>query len=308
MSEVSSSGESTLVSESPVTDVVEETVDSVEGQELEASAEEVEAKEESKKPSKKKYTPKVNGRQLEVEIDPENDEEMLKYIQKALAADQKFQEAASLRKNVEYLVNELKTNPRAILSHPEFGIDLKQFAQDILNEEIEEMKKTPEQKELERLKKELEAKTKREQELEEAKREAELERLREQSFKQFDDDLTEALSNSTLPKSPYVVKRMADTLIEAVNLGFVDATVHDVLPIVEKQISSEIQAMFASAPEEVLEQLIGKNNLSRLRKSRLNKMKKPVETANQIKETGKQSKSDDKAEEKQRFNDLFSRF
>lgn len=307
MSEVTNSAP--VSEETPVTnESVDESAEEV-SEEIEASAEEAPVKEEPKKSSKKKYTPKVNGRQMEVEIDPENEEEMLKYIQKALAADQKFQEAASLRKNVEYLVNELKSNPRAILSHPEFGIDLKQFAQEILNEEIEEMKKTPEQKELERLKKELEVKTKREQELEEARREAEMEKLREQSFKQFDDELTDALSKSSLPKSPYVVKRIADTLIEAVNLGYTDASVYDVLPIVEQQISGEIQNMFASAPEEVLEQLIGKNNMTRLRKNRLSKMKKPIETANQVKETGKKSeKSDNKESEKIKFNDIFTPF
>lgn len=274
----------------------------------EAAEQEAKAKEEVKS-LKRKFSPKVNGRQKDVEIDLGNDEEVLKYLSKAMAADEKFQEAASLRKNVEMLVSELKANPRSVLSHPDLGIDLKKFAQDILNEEIEEMNKTPEQKELEALKKELSEKDKRLKVEEEAKRAAEMERLQEQAFKQFDDEITSALEKSTLPKSPYVVKRIADTLIEAVNLGYTDASVQDILPIVEQQISNEIQKMFETMPEEVMEQLIGKNNLSRLRKKRLASMKKPVETSGQVKDTGKKSSTETKKEDqKLRFNDIFGNF
>lgn len=273
--------------------------------EAEAAEELVEPKKEEKPKGKKKYSPKVNGRQLEVEIDPENDEEMLKYLSKALAADEKFQEAASLRKNVELLVEQLKSNPKAILSHPELGLDLKKFAEEILNEEIEEMKKSPEQKELERLKKELESKTKREQELEEQRRQSEMHRLEEQAFKQFDDEITSALSSSSLPKSPYVVKRIADTMIEAVNMGYADVSVKDIMPIVEQQISGEIQKMFETMPEEVMEGLIGKNNLSRLRKKRLAQMK--TDTAKQVKDTGKKvEKQEDTKPVK--FKDIFGNF
>ncbi len=292
------------------TEVADELVAEEAELEGEEAGKEASKKQPEVKSSKKKYTPKVNGRQLEIELDPNNDEEMLKYLQKAMAADEKFQEAAQLRKNVEALVNELRTNPKAILMHPELGIDVKQLATEILNEEIEEMQKSPEQRELEKLKKELEAKTKREQQLEEEKRNAEMQRLQEQAFKQFDDEITDALSKSSLPKSPYVVKRIADTLIEAVNLGYTDTTVQQIMPIIEQQISKEIQNMFETMPEEMMEQLIGKQNLSRMRKSRLAKMKKPVETAKNVKETGKNSSNDEKQsrDDKKRFKDIFGSF
>lgn len=259
--------------------------------------------------SKRKYSPKVNGRQMDIEFDPNDDAEMLKYLQKAMAADEKFQEAAALRKNVEQLVSELKSNPRGVLSHPELGIDIKKFAEDILNEEIKELQKTPQQKELEALQKQLETEKKQRESLEEGKRAAEMARLEEQAFKQFDDDITSALEKyPNLPKSPYVVKRIADTMIEAINLGYKDATITDIMPIVEQQISGEIQKMFETMPEELMEQLIGKNNLSRLRKTRLAKMKK-VDTAQQIKSTGKTSDSEKKKEEKPiRFRDMFGSF
>lgn len=282
---------------------------------LEAEAAEEAAEAKAKKPaaagsSKKKYSPKVNGRVKDIEFDPSNDEEVLKYLSKAMAADEKFQEAASLRKNVEMLVNELRSNPRGVLSHPELGLDLKKFAQDILNEEIEELQKTPEQKELEKLKKELSDKDARLKQEEELKRTAEMQRLEEQAFKQFDEDITSALEKSTLPKSPYVVKRIADTMIEAVNMGYKDVTVFDIMPIVENQINGEMQGMFGAMPEEVMEKLIGKENLNRLRKKRLSTRNAPVDTAQQVRETVKKSGDSKGGKDSKpiKFDSLFGKF
>lgn len=279
----------------------------------EEAAEQAEAAKakEAAKSSKKKFTPKVNGRQREIELDLGNDEEILKYLSKAMAADEKFEEAASLRKNVEALVNELKSNPRGVLSHPELGLDLRKFAEDILNEEIEELKKTPEQKELEKLRKELQDKDNRLKAEEEAKRQAEMARLEEQAFKQFDDDITAALEKSSLPKSPYVIKRIADTMIEAVNMGYKDVTVFDIMPIVENQVSGELQNMFEIMPEEVMEKLIGQKNLTRLRKRRLATKGKPVETAQQVKEASKSNKDGkeaNKGDKPVKFKDIFGNF
>ena len=261
------------------------------------------------KSGKRTYSPKVNGRQVNVEFDPTDDAQMLNYLQKAMASDEKFQEAAALRKNVEALVHELKTNTRGVLSHPELGIDIKKFAEEILNEEIKNLQKTPEQRQMEELQKQLEGEKKQREQLEEARRTSEMARLEEQAFKQFDDEITGALEKyPNLPKSPYVVKRIADTMIEAVNKGFKDVSVNDIMPIVEGQISGEIQKMFETMPEEVMEKLIGKQNLGRLRKKRLNSMKKPVETAQGIKPTGKTGDSKTTADKPIRFNDLFGKF
>lgn len=291
--------------------VAEESTAPVEEAEAEESTEEpVEVKKaEAPKSTKRKYTPKVNGRQREIELDPNNDEEMMKYLSKAMAADEKFEEAATLRKSVEMLVQELKTNPRSVLSHPELGLDLMKFAQDIINESIEEEQKTPEQRELEQLKKQLADKTTREKQLEDEKTTAERARMEEQAFKQFDDDITAALETSKLPKSPYVVKRIADTLIEAVNMGYTDATVQQILPIVEEQINNEIQRMFETMPEDVMEKMIGSKNLERVRKKRLSSKGKPVSTANQVQSTGKTSKDAEQSKEKPvKFRDLFGAF
>lgn len=306
-------------------EVNEEIVDNGEDLEQEASAESKESADKEEKASKKetkaekeikkalkKYELTVNGKKKSIEVDFDNDEDVKKYLSKAMAADEKFEEAAMTRKQAEQLVMALKQNPLSILRHPELGLDVKALATQILNQELDEMQKTPEQRKLEELENQLKEREETLKRIEEEKRQAEMSKLQAEAYQQIDDDITEALSNSDLPKSPYVVKRIADAMIEAVNLGHEDVRVTDIMPYVEQQILSEIQAMFEAKPAETMEKIIGKKNLDTYRKSKLSKSKsKPVETAQRVKDTGakdKPSEKDSKEEQKVRFRDMFGAF
>lgn len=274
------------------------------------SASETKAEKEIKK-ALKKYEFQVNGKKRSVDFDPSNDEEVKKYLAKAMGADEKFEEAAMTRKQAEQLVTMLKENPLALLRHPELGLDVKALATQILNDELDDMQKTPEQKKLEALEKQLKEREEMLKRIEQEKRDAEMSKMQAEAYQQIDDDITNALSTSDLPKSPYVVKRIADTMIEAVNLGYEDVRVQDIMPYVEAQIMSEIQAMFAIKPTETMEKLIGKKNLDEYRKAKVSKSRaKPIETAQQIKDTGAKNKPTEKEtkEEKVRFKDLFGAF
>ena len=172
------------------------------------------------------------------------------------------------------------------------------------------MQKSPEQKRLEELEKKLAEKASREKELEEKHRQAELERIQVEAYKQLDDEITDALSKTDLPKSPYVIKRIADAMIEATELGYVDIRVQDIMPYVEQQVLQEIQQMFEAKPADVMEKIIGKNNLDRYRKTKISKVKsKPVESQ-QMKDTGAKEAAKKQEVElpKKRFKDIFGTF
>lgn len=295
----------------PVEAAPTEVVADVEDTGEDLTPEAVEEKKAVLRDAKRKYQLQVNGKNKDIEIDTDNDEEMRKYLQKAMAADEKFQEAAMTRKQAEQLVDLLRTNPVAILKHPELGLDIKALATQILNEELEEMSKTPEQKKLEEMEKQLKAFEEEKKQLAEAKRQAEMEKFQSAAYQQLDDDITESLSKSDLPKSPYVIKRISDAMIEAVELGYVDVRVQDIMPYVEQQILGEIQAMFEAKPSEVMEKIVGKKNLDNYRKSKISKTKpKPVETAKAVKDTGgKEQKAESKEPvKKARFKDIFGTF
>lgn len=289
---------------------VNEEIESVEGQEAAPEAEQkaaVEQKKEEIKAAKRQIQAKVNGKMKSVEIDPNDDKELTKYIEKALAADEKFSEASNMRKQVEGFIDALRKNPLEILRNKDLGLDLRALAEKVLMEDLEEQQKTPEQKEQEKLNKELEELKKQLEDEKNAKRNAELEKMREQQFKQLDDEITSSLQNSSLPKSPYVVKRIADALIEAVNLGYNDIGVKDIMPFVEEQIQLEIQQMFEAMPSEVLEKLVGKQHLTNMRKTRIAQSKsKPA--LNAIKDTGKKEEAKKEVKQADSMESIFGRF
>lgn len=296
------------------------SVPSAEGTELavEATPEQVKQAEEAIKAEakkqeaiRKKYELKVNGRPKSVELDLSNDKQIQDYLQKAMAADEKFQEAANLKKDVQLLVKTLKENPLAILTHPNIGVDVKKLAEMVINQELEDMQKTPEQKRLEQLEKELEQERQAKSKMEEEKRQAEIAKREAEEFQMIDDQISDALTKTELPKTPYVVKRISDAMISAFDMGFRDVTVDQIVPIVEKQLKEELGQWFDTSSEDALEKLMGKN-LDRIRKKRIAAAKKAPVTAQAIKATSEGTKakpSEGKKEEKtKRFEDLFGKF
>lgn len=281
----------------------------------EAADEAAAAAKEEIKALKKKYSLKVNNKVKDVELDLSNDEEVQKYLQKAMASDEKFQEAAQLRKQVEQLVSELKSNPLAILKHPGLGIDIKALAQQVLNEEIEEMKLSPEQKKIKELENALKEKEEKEKKFEEEKSASERARLEQQAAEELDSQITAALGKSNLPKSPYVIRRMADSMIAAMDMGYTDVTPEQVLPFVEEQILGEINRLFEEAPEDtfdkVMENIIGKKHLDKYRKQKVSKSKPKAATATakQVADTGASvNKTEKKKEDPISFKKMFGTF
>lgn len=270
--------------------------------ELEQNMKDAGLSEKEKASLRKKFQLKVNNKIKDVEIDLGNEEEVKKYLQKALAADEKFAQAAQTQKMMEALIVALKTDPIAVLSHPDLGVDVKKLAEMILTKELEDAQKTPEQKRIEELERILKEKEEKERMLEEQRKMAELDKLEKEIMVSLEKDIDEALKSSSLPKSPYVVKRLASTLLDAIELGYTDVTVKQILPFVEQQIYSELQQIFDVSPDTVLPSLLekfaGKKNLDRYRKSILSKLKaKPVEKP-KIDDLGKKSTDNDKSAEK----------
>lgn len=262
--------------------------------------------------AKKKYALKVNNQMREVELDINDDSQVQKYLQKALAADQKFEEAATVRKQAEQLLQVIKTNPLAILTHPDIGVDVKALAQQVLNDELEDMKKSPEQKRIEELEKALKSKEDREKQLEEEKRQAEMARIQEEAYQQLDDQISTALAKTELPKSAYVVKRITDAMIDAVNMGYADVTVEQIMPFVEQQMVEEFQKMFDEAPEQtatkLMEKFVGKKNMTKYRATKVEKMKKAAAASTKVVDTGAKGKPEAKAAEKIPFKKMFGNF
>ena len=271
------------------------------------AAGEISAKEANQ--LKKKLKLKVDGQEIEEEVDFNDEEGLKKHLQKSKAFDKRLKEFSTYKSQVEQMLEMLQNDPEALLE--KMGINVDELSEKRLTKKIEELKKSPEQIEREKMEKELEDLRKEKKRAEEERSKAELEKMRNEQAQQIETDISSALDDakSILPKkNPLVMQRIAQTMLMAMQNGYPEVTAKDVIPLVEKQWKNELNEFFSVVPEEVLEQLVGKNNLDRHRKKRIAaKPKVQTTTANQIvKDTGK--KSEEKPAEKVSYKDFFKNY
>lgn len=294
--------------ELPVESTEVETSDNVETSEsqqensTETSSQKQEKKDEIKK-QLKKLKLKVDGKEFEEEVNLDDDEYLTKQFQLAKAAQKRMSEKAELEKEIHHFLTELRKNPRKVLSDPNLGVDIKAIAAQIIEEEIANAQKSPEQLEKEKIEAELRAlKEEREKEREES-RVKELNRLQEQEFQRYDMLVSDALEKSDLPKTPFVVKKMADYMLLGLEKGL-SLEPKDVIDLIRDDIQGDIKEMFSVMPLEVVEQIIGKEIIDKLRKKRVAAAKQtpPPPVNKSIVDTGEANKPKEEVKEKKKIN------
>lgn len=270
----------------------------------------VEAKKvkEEVKALKKKLKLKVDGKEFEEEFDPSDDDYLTKQLQLAKVSQKRMSEYSQLEKEVKSFIEQLRKNPKKVLADPNIGIDIKMLAKEIIEEEISNSQKSPEQLEKEKLEARLrELEDERKKEKEDFQKQ-EFQRLQEQAYQQYDTAMSQALEKTDLPKSPYVVNKMADYMLMGLQEGL-DVKPEDVIPLVREEIQEDIKQMFAVMPDEVIEQIVGKDVFTRVRKKSLAKAKAnpPTPVKSAAKDVGKSSKDEQKdgKKDKQTFKQFF---
>lgn len=254
----------------------------------------------------KSWKLKVDGQEIEIS----DEEELIKRAQMGFAADKKWQEAAETKKQVMIFLDALQNDPVAAIS--KMGLDMDDIAEAHIKRRIEEMEKSPEQLEQEKIRQELEQLRSEKEKQEEEVRQSEIRRIQNEYAVQIENEISEVLdTNQNLPKSPYVVKRVADVLIAEYKRGNTNIQVKDVVPFVEKQIMSEFSKMFGSMPENMFEKVVGKDILNKYRKSKVKSTQSaPKSTVNGIKSTGESerlAKTSSRQESKISSRDFFKK-
>jgi hypothetical protein len=218
---------------------------------------------------------KVGGREVELE-----EPEVIRKAQLAEGAEQKFREAAEMRKQAQQFVEALRTNPMAVLTHPELGINFRELAEQYLGTELQKELMSPEQRELEELRsfkrqQEEAAQAQAQQQQTTAQRKAEMEAV-QRAQAQYDRDITEVLQKSQLPKSPYTVKRVAEVLMSALEKGY-ELDVPTAVDMVRERYVQDIQAMVGGLDGESLIKMLGDGVLGKLRKYDLARIKAKIQ-------------------------------
>lgn len=286
------------------TDVSNETSNGLEGQEVSSTEQQIDNDQSlsnaEKTELKKRLKLKVDGQEIEDEVDFNDEEGLRKKLQLAAVAQRRMQETAEIKKQLSAFFDLVQSNPEKALS--ELGLNPDEFAEKHLARRVEEMKKSPEQIEKEKREREFEDRVKEIERKERELQQREMDKLQEQYTLQIDRDITEALADQTdLPKSPYIVKRIVDMMLPEIKRGNVEITAKDVIPVLKKQLKNEWQEMFSMMPEDILESVVGKSNIERMRKKRVAAAKKAqVDTAKQITQTGNDilNRDESSAEEK----------
>lgn len=259
---------------------------------------------------KRKLKLKVDGREIEEEVDLGDDAYLTKELQKSKAFDKRMQEFAAYKRQVDELVNMLENDPEALLE--KLGKNVDEIAEKRLTRKLEQMQKSPELLAKEKMEQELDRIRKEADSLKKEKETAQLEAARQQQATLIERDIKAALTkaDTVLPKNnPMIMHRIGQAMFLAMQQGYSDVTAADVIPYVEKQYKSELQELFKVIPEDTIEALIGKEPLEKLRKARVAKAKSPAPTESKVVDTGKTSKSvekDNKSKPVKRFNDFFN--
>lgn len=255
----------------------------------------------------KEFELKVNGKTVKRKLDLSDENAIKAELQKAYAGQEAMQRARELEKVFEQEIRRLKQNPWEVLK--ELELDPDELNEQYMQSRIEELKKSPEQIERERLQTELENARK---ELDRQRREAEEARytaLQQQEAKKLNDEIEQALSahKGSLPKNGKVITKIADAMLWAMENGYEDVSVADVLPAVENELRSEISSFLEDMPDEFLEEYIGKKNSERLRKKRLAAAKQAQAAQKQVVQpTAKSMESqDNSASDRAKLRDFF---
>lgn len=249
---------------------------------------------------------KIDGEELTEDLPFEVDEEHAEYLRKNLQLSKKaqksMQEVSSIRSQVQDFVKMLTGDTKAALA--QLGIDPKEFAASIIEEELKLQAMSPEQRE--RL--ELEHKLKQlEEEREREKQEfnqRELARLQQQEYERVETKMVAAIESSGIPRSTYAIKKMASYMMDGAKEG-VMLEPEDVVELVKQEIQDDLKELINALGEDRVENFIGKDILDKVRKKNISKIKQtPASVKSGIKEVSS-SKSASKPAEKMSIKDFF---
>lgn len=200
--------------------------------------------------------------------------QLIKGYQLEQVAQQKLQQAGATQRQAEQFIKILKSNPRAVLSDPSIGVDIKAFATQILQEAYEDEIMSPEQRDAKNAKAEL-AKYKEEAE---ARQRAEDEKTFQEQSSQFydyyDQEFTKAIAAEGLPKTEFTVARMASYQTEAIKRGLTQVTPAQIAQLVRQDYIKEINALFSAAADDTLVGLTGEDLANKFIKAQAAAMKK----------------------------------
>lgn len=222
----------------------------------------------------REYKLKVNGKEVSAKLDLNDEEAIKRELQKAYAFNDVSQEYSSVKKALQERIELWKQNPEQALM--DIGVDPKEWAEKVIQEEVENLKKDPKELELEKAQKriqEFEAREAKIREQLEAQKQAQMD---QEALNTLKEEVQEAISKHEFIKpNEYTERRVVD-MMAYYSERFPDVTAEQVLPAVEQEIKKEFNTLLNSLPEDYLERFFEKDNIEKLSKRLTRRVAKPV--------------------------------
>jgi hypothetical protein len=225
-------------------------------------------------PPPKTYEVKVNGK-----IQRMTEDEVLARARMAEAAEQRFNEAAKIKKSAEAAIGRIRDPEQMMdaLMDPALGLSKDQIRQKFEEwyerEFIEPEKLTEDQKKLREAEKQIKKYADEAKQREQAKQQAEQEELTAKARGEIQQQIIEALETNALPKTNFTVRRLAYWIQRNQANGF-NAPTSLLVSQVRNEFNSSMRDMVESADGEALVQLLGDGIIQKLRKYDLEQLRK----------------------------------
>lgn len=218
---------------------------------------------------------KVDGQEIDYDVDSTPDEKLMKDLQYSHAAQKRMQEAADLRKKFQDFVNNVKQDPFKVLKDPIFGIDLDKLAEQRLAQRYQEQLLSPQEQQVLQAQREAQqykAQLEQIQKAQELQAQKELDARIEEETKR---DFRLALEKSNLPPNDLTFGMMAQVASEALAEGL-ELTPQQMATEARERMSAMSQQVFSGLKGEQLLSYLGDSVVKEVLRTAVAKFQKPA--------------------------------
>ncbi len=220
----------------------------------------------------------INERQLKAlwglpENEPITDKEfktMVSSYKAQKTSDIATRNAKQQEKLVKEIAEMIQTNPFELLKRA--GYDPRQLAEEYLTQAIEEDMLPENEKELRRVRQEKEELERQYKEELTRREQEQMDVAIQQAQQEISNNIIDALENSSLPKSPEVVKRIANYMLIAEQKG-INVNPKQVIPLVEEDFRNLNSQILRSLDPTKRISYIGEDLLKQIRQDDLARLK-----------------------------------
>lgn len=228
----------------------------------------------------------INERQLKAlwglpENEPITDKEfktMVSSYKAQKTSDMATRKARDQEKLVSEIANMIQTDPWTLLQRA--GYDPRKLAEEYLTQAIEEDMLPENEKELRRVRQEKEELERQYKEEMSRREQEQMQVAIQQAQQEISSQIIDALSESSLPKSPDVVKRIANYMLIAEQKG-IAVNPKQVIPLVEEDFRNLNASILKSLDPTKRISYIGEDLLKQIRQDDLARLKQNQTTSTQ---------------------------